>query len=351
MQLDDLLRRYGSLVDEAIRRILPTETDEIGMREILGFKDGALDREAIQKSFTGPAWDLIERGGKRWRAIMMILAYEALGGDYRDVIDFSVIPELIHNGTLAVDDVEDRGEYRRGKPCIHRIYGEDVAINMGNTLYYYPLLTVLRRHELPHLKELKLHRTYIEEMLRLSIGQSTDIGWHRHQHRDLTEEHYITMVKMKTGSLVRLATRYACILAGADDIEDEIIRYSDAISTAFQIQDDVLNLIGDPKKYGKERGGDIKEGKITLLVIHALRNLKREDADRLSEILSKHTTDQSLLDEAIELIKKSGAIEYGTKFSLNLLDEAISVLESVLRPSEARESLIELSRFLVLREY
>jgi len=101
----------------------------------------------------------------------MLMIYEALGGDPKEIAPLSVIPEVIHNGTLAVDDVEDGSEYRRGKPCIHRIYGEDIAINMGNTMYYLPLM-LLRKLNLEPEKRLRILEEYVEMMLKLSFGQA-----------------------------------------------------------------------------------------------------------------------------------------------------------------------------------
>ncbi|NIV44480.1 MAG: polyprenyl synthetase family protein, partial [Gammaproteobacteria bacterium] len=91
-----------------------------------------------------PMWDFLERGGKRWRPALFLLVIEALGEDSEKFLDFAIIPEVIHNGTIMVDDVEDDSTFRRGKPCTHRIFGIDIAVNTGNAMYFLPLLTLIK---------------------------------------------------------------------------------------------------------------------------------------------------------------------------------------------------------------
>ncbi len=348
-----LLERYAAMVNEAIERYIPRAFDEAYVRWACREPKYAYDTEALTEAIAKPFWDLLDRGGKRWRPALMLIIYEALSGrDAKEVADFAVIPEVIHNGTLIVDDVEDDSELRRGKPCVHRIYGVDIAINTGNTMYYLPLMVVLRSDRLDERTKLRIYEMYVQEMVRLSFGQAMDIAWHRGiRGAEVSEEQYLQMCAYKTGTLARFAAKLGAILAGAPDEQVESIgRFAEAVGVAFQIQDDILNITGDPEKYGKELGGDITEGKRTLMVIYTLRRANEEDRKRLLEILDMHTRDPKLIAEAINIMRCYGAVEYAKEVARRLVREAWAEVDGWLKPSPAKEALKSLARFLVERE-
>ena len=346
-----VLAEYARLVNEALEKYIPRRIDEAWLNRVLGAPEYAYEVESLNKGVFEPFWDLADRGGKRWRPALMLMIYEALGGDPREIAPLAVIPEVIHNGTLAVDDVEDGSEFRRGKPCIHRIYGEDIAINMGNTMYYLPLL-VLSEVAIPDEKKLKILEEYVRMMIRLSLGQAMDIAWHRGIVKEVNESQYLQMTLFKTGALAGFAAKMAAIMADAPEERARMIqRFAELIAVAFQIQDDILNLVGDEAKYGKEIGGDITEGKRTLMVIHALRNLPADEAERLRRILDMRTGDKRLIMEAIDLMKKAGSIDYARKVSEELAMEALEALRRGLPKSESRRKLEVLAEFLIRREF
>ncbi|MCL7386832.1 MAG: polyprenyl synthetase family protein [Thaumarchaeota archaeon] len=346
-----VLAEYARLVNEALEKYIPRRIDEAWLNRVLGAPEYAYEVESLNKGVFEPFWDLADRGGKRWRPALMLMIYEALGGDPREIAPLAVIPEAIHNGTLAVDDVEDGSEFRRGKPCIHRIYGEDIAINMGNTMYYLPLL-VLNEVAIPDEKKLKILEEYVRMMIRLSLGQAMDIAWHRGIVKEVNESQYLQMTLFKTGALAGFAAKMAAIMADAPEERARMIqRFAELIAVAFQIQDDILNLVGDEAKYGKEIGGDITEGKRTLMVIHALRNLPADEAERLRRILDMRTGDKRLIMEAIDLMKKAGSIDYARKVSEELAMEALEALRRGLPKSESRRKLEVLAEFLIRREF
>lgn len=345
------LSSYAKIVNDALEKYVPRVIDESWLKELFGEAEHMYELEALNKSIFKPFWDLADRGGKRWRPALMLMIYEAFGGNPEKAAPLSVIPEVIHNGTLAVDDVEDGSEYRRGKPCIHRIYGEDVAINMGNTMYYLPLM-LLRKLNLEPEKRLKILEEYVETMLKLSFGQAMDIAWHKGLVESVDEKQYLQMTLFKTGALAGFAAKLAAIMAEVPEDKASLAqRFAELIAVAFQIQDDVLNVVGDEAKYGKEIGGDITEGKRTLMVIHALRNLPPGDARRLREILDMKTKDKKLIEEAIELMRKAGSIEYAKNVSRRLAEKALKILRELLPEEERRRKLESLANFLITREY
>lgn len=346
-----ILDEYGRRINRALEEFIPRRVDERTIVELLGVPEYKYETESINMSVLQPFWDLLDRGGKRWRPALTLLVYEALGKDLDEILPLAIIPEVIHNGTLVVDDVEDGSDFRRGKPCIHRIYGVDVAINMGNTMYFLPLL-VLSKIDLPQHKKARILEEYVKAMVELSIGQAMDIAWHRGMVEKIDEDQYLQMTLFKTGALARFSVKLATIMADAPrEVEEKLSRFAESIAVAFQIKDDILNLVGDEVKYGKEIGGDIKEGKRTLMVVKALKLLPKEKADRLREILNMQTSDPHLIREAIELIKESGSIEYARSLSNQLVTRAWSELDDLLPDSEAKKNLKALAEFLVSREY
>lgn len=350
-EVSEILSSYSKIVNEALEKYVPRKVDERKLEELFGEADYRYEAESINKGIFEPLWDLMERGGKRWRPALMIMVYEALGGMAEKIAPLTIIPEVIHNGTLAVDDVEDGSELRRGKPCIHRIYGEDIAINMGNTMYYLPLL-VLDKVGIRGEKKLAILEEYVATMLKLSFGQAMDIAWHRGLVSEIDEKQYLQMTLFKTGALAGFSAKIAAIMADApEDVKKNIQKFAELIAIAFQIQDDVLNLVGDEAKYGKEIGGDITEGKRTLMVIHALKNLPRKDAEKLLKILNMRTADRALIREAIELMERAGSIEYAKNVSKQLAEEALKILKKTLPENAARKKLELLADFLIAREY
>jgi len=346
-----VLEKYAKLVNETIEKHIPRRLNEETIKNFCGKSRFQWDLDALNRTICEPFWDLLDRGGKRWRPALLLIVYEALGGNSKDVIDFAIIPEVIHNGTLIVDDVEDDSEFRRGKPCIHRIYGTDIAINVGNTLYYLPLITIIKDNKLDVKTKIKIYETYIQEMIKLSFGQAMDIAWHKGLSRNVSEEQYMQMCALKTGTLARMAAKIGAILAGAEDeIVEKIGRFAEAIGVAFQIQDDILNIIGEESKYGKEIGGDITEGKRTLMVIYTLRKASPPDRDRLLEILDMHTRNKRLISEAISIMKKYDAINYAKKVSRRLVEEAWNEIDKILPESEAKNALRALAEFLIERD-
>ncbi len=291
------------------------------------------------------------------------MVIEALGGDPEKYLDFVIVPELVHNGTLIIDDLEDSSEMRRGKPCTYRLFGVDVAVNVGNALYYLPLLPLIKnKANLTKDILIKLYNIYSQEMINVSFGQGMDIAWHKGlaNANQLTEEEYLQMCAYKTGTLARMSGKMAAVLAGADERTTEIVgNLVESIAVAFQIQDDILNISGDLEKIkegdtsnlGKEFGEDIKEGKRSLLVIHALKNADEKDKKRLIEILDMHTSDINLIVEAVEIIKKYDSFEHARNIAGSIVKEAWRLSDKILPESDAKEKLKAFANFLIEREF
>ncbi|MCS7138165.1 MAG: polyprenyl synthetase family protein [Candidatus Caldarchaeum sp.] len=341
------LTEYATAVERAVEKHIPTVFTENYLLKQYGRPRFSYSPRSFTEGLAKPFWELFSRGGKRWRPALTILTYEALGGDVSEIMELAAVPEIIHNATLMVDDVEDSSLMRRGKPCIHRLYGVDIAVNAGNALYYLPIHILTKNLE--ERKACMLLRKYVEMMVKLSLGQTMDIVWHKALVADVSEEDYLQMASFKTGALSRFSVELACVYAGRNELIEELGDFGETIGTAFQIQDDYLNIFGEEEKYRKEIGGDITEGKYTLMTVYALRHLPQDKSRRLREILAEHTSDPQKVREAIDLIKQSGAGEYAKSTMRKIVEKAWLKVDRILPPSHAKVKLGKLVGFLVER--
>jgi len=351
-EIEKILDEKAPIINKMIERYAPRKYNRNSLIFTLGAPRYEYNIEAVNKAIADPIWEFLDRGGKRWRPNLFLLVCQALGTDPDRLSDFAIIPEVIHNGTLMIDDVEDSSETRRGKPCTYKLFGLDVAINTGNVMYYLPLLALIKnKNKISLEQENKIYEVYVQEMIRLSFGQATDIAWHKGL-AEANDMQYLQMCAHKTGTLARMSAKMAAVLAGASDTTVERMgRFAETIAVAFQIQDDVLDLVGE--EFAERKGGrgqDITEGKRSLMVIHTLEKAQEADKKRLLEILDMHTTDQKLRDEAIAIIKKYGSIKYAKWFARSLIDKSWKEIDQLLKPSDAKRKLRAFARYLVERE-
>jgi len=355
IDIERFLAEGTVLIDKAIEKYIPRRYDKDSLAYTLGRPRYEYHVEALNKTIAEPLWEFLDRGGKRWRPSLFLLICEALGKDPEKLVDYAAIPELVHNGLLIIDDIEDNSELRRGKPCSHRLYGLDVAINLGNEMFFLPLLPLIKnRGKLPPSKTARIYEIYAQEMVNVGFGQATDIAWHRGlaDADKVSKRQYLQMCTYKTGTLARMAAKMAGALADAnEDLVEKLGRFAEAIGVAFQIQDDILDLTG--KEFTEKKGGrgqDITEGKRSLVVIHTLEKAEPKDRERLIEILNKHTAEQRLRDEAINIMKRYGAIEYAKRFAQKLVKKNWAEVDKLLPKSAAKEKLRAFAYYLIERE-
>ena len=351
----DVLAEWKPVVDDAIAEIVPREITQEHMEEYFGQPQYEYDLPSIQTAILDPTWELLDRGGKRWRPVVFLLLVEAFGENPADYLPYATIPELLHTGTIIVDDIEDGAEMRRGEPALHHIYGADISLNAGNALYFIPLKIISHNPgELDDSARLRAFDMLMYELNRTHLGQGVDIKWHNETGRTATEAQYLEMCACKTGCLARIVARLAAIVTGQSaDVENQVARYAERMSVAFQIGDDILDiehsldLAGD---FGKAFGNDVREGKTTLMVIHVLENAPAAGADRLVEILNAKENSDDEIMEAIQIMQEANAVEYAREKALELAREARHELEQLDLDPEASELLSEFTRFVVERE-
>jgi len=271
--------------------------------------------------------DYPRRGGRAFRPSLCIATARAFGMPIEAALRTAVSIELIHNAMLIHDDIEDESEQRRGKPTMHAAEGVPIAINVGDMLSLLSMRPLLdNRNTLgPELSLRVLEET--ERMARESAeGQALELGWRRDNVTELVEADYFLMVLKKTCWLATIhPSRMGALIGSRGMIDlDRCIRFGYFLGTAFQIQDDLLNLEGDATAYGKELGGDIREGKRTLMLIHLIAKAAECERDRLRCILGIPRIERTDDDIAwvLERMNFYGSLDYARQVAHGLAGAA-----------------------------
>jgi geranylgeranyl diphosphate synthase type I len=351
----DVLAEWRPVVDEAIEELLPREIDEDYLTEWFGPASHRYDPDAIQRALSDPIWDLLDRGGKRWRAVVCLLLLDGFGADPEEHLLYACIPEILHNGTIIVDDVEDGAEMRRGEPALHHRFGQDVALNAGNAMYFLPLKVInANPGDLDAETQLATYDMLMYELNRTHLGQGMDIHWHRDREATVEEAEYLEMCACKTGCLGRIVARLAAILTDQpDEVEREIAAYAEEMSIAFQIGDDILdveNSLEQAGEFGKAFGNDIREGKRTLMVIHALDRVEPREADRLASILHAEENSREEILDAIGILQSADSVEYAREQALAFAESARGHLSNVPLEEERADQLASFTEFVIERD-
>ena len=311
------------------------------------FSDG--HQADMRRYLYGPLAVYTSNAGKRHRPLICMLACEAVGGDPEKARAAAAAIEHFHTAALIHDDIEDASETRRGEPCLHIREGLGLAINAGDLALSLVTGTVVDDPRLDDRVKLRVLHELVEMTTRTIEGQALDIGWARDDRFDITTGDYLLMANHKTAfysGAVPLAI--GSIIGGGSETQTATLRaFGMASGLAFQIQDDVLNLVGTREATKKDFRSDITEGKRTLVAIHALRT--SADRARLLELLSARTTDLTALEEAVGIMRASGSIDYARSYALDLVTCAKRDLLSAVPRSRARDLLASMADFFVKR--
>ncbi len=306
---------------------LVTETlHEYGARTQTALKPYLPDKEPRRYLYDLLA-DYPQRGGKMMRPSLCIATARVFGARLDDALRTAVAIELLHNALLIHDDIEDGSEERRGRPTLHKLHGVPLALHAGDTLTLMSLRPLIENRNTigPRLTMRILEET--ERMAQESAeGQALDLGWRQENATDIDDDNYLQMVLKKTCWLATIyPSRVGAIIGSRDSLDlDPFIRFGFFVGAAFQIQDDVLNLVAE-KEYGKERDGDIWEGKRTLMLIRLLKKAKPDEREQIVTLLAqpreKRTDCQ--VRWVRELMETYDCIEYARHIARGLAGAAL----------------------------
>ena len=313
------------------------------------FFDGKATSADLERYLYGPLGAYSDNAGKRHRPLICMLAAASVGGDFSAALSAAAAIEHFQSAALIHDDIADNGQLRRGKPCLHLTEGVGLAINCGD--YALTLVTdaILRDEVLADAIKLRVLRELVDMMQRTVEGQALDLGWVRDGRFDLTIDDYLDMATHKT-AYYSGAIPLACgaIIGGGTPEQVEALRsFGMDTGLAFQIQDDLLNLIGEKESRNKDFRSDITEGKRTLVAVHALGEAAHHD--ELIGILTSETTDPAQLARAVELFEASGSIEYARSYALELTARAKRTLEGIELEPRAKDLFYAMADFFVDR--
>ncbi|GAB3311209.1 geranylfarnesyl diphosphate synthase [Haloplanus salinarum] len=305
---------------------------------------------------------LLKAGGKRLRPTVSLLVAEAiadvpplsvdyrqfpaLDGDDVDVMAGALSLEVIQSFTLIHDDIMDDDTLRRGVPAVHEAYDVDTAILAGDTLYSTAFEIMAETGAAPE-NGLEAMRMLANTCTRICEGQALDVEF---EHRtEVLPEEYLEMVESKTAVLYGDAAATPAILLDAeDDVVDALYDYGIHSGTAFQIQDDVLDLTVPSERLGKQRGSDLVENKETLITLHARQ--QGVDVDGLVDAEDADALTDEAVESAVETLNEVGSIEYAREKARSLVAQSKADLDA-LPDNEARSLLEDLAEYLISRGY
>jgi geranylgeranyl diphosphate synthase type II len=294
------------------------------------------------------------RGGKGIRSELLLASARAHGAEpgtpaYDGALWLAAALELFQNWVLIHDDIEDDSEERRGRPALHRLHGVPLAINAGDALHVC-MWEAVRRADVPGAVEEFLHMIH-----RTAEGQHLDLSWVEHREWALHAADYVQMVELKTAHYTVISPlRLGALAAGAVPAA-AFTEAGLALGTAFQIRDDVLNLAGDPLKYGKEIGGDLLEGKRTMIVLSWLEGAPAEQRHVFLEQMRRNRPDKdpAAIAQIQAWLLASGEVARAQAYAHTQAARGLTLLEDAFRdatdPQAARE-LLAVIRDLATRD-
>ncbi|MEL7567651.1 MAG: polyprenyl synthetase family protein [Dehalobacterium sp.] len=297
--------------------------------------------EAEEPLLTQASGHLLRAGGKRIRPAFALLAGKFFNYDFDKLLPLTVALEIIHMASLVHDDVVDASLIRRGRPTVKAKWGNRVSMHSGDFLFAQSLL-LISQYEDKRISKI-LSRVSVE-MCQGEIQQISASFDAEQRLRD-----YLYRIKRKTALLISASCQLGAIVTGAPErLVRALNRYGYNLGMAFQITDDILDLVADEKVLGKPVGGDLRQGIITLPVIYALEH--SAEKARLKELVKKQEKSEEEVKETISLIKESGAIEYSFNISNKYLEKAKKELNK-LPDVKTKKTFAIIANYIGERKY
>ncbi len=284
-------------------------------------------------------------GGKRVRPVMCLMGNELFDEIHADAWQVATAIELFHNFTLIHDDIMDAAPLRRGFETVHYKYGPNTALLAGDVMlvaaYEY-----LNKISSSYLKP--IIQIFSKTAKEVCEGQQVDMDFEKLENVSLDD--YLNMIELKTSVLLAASLQMGAILGGAGEgNQDHLYEFGRNLGIAFQIQDDYLDAFGDPEKFGKTAGGDIKQNKKTFLLIHVLETANEHQQKELKHLLSSDAEDK--VQRVLKIFKDCNVDDWAKKLKQQYFDKALHHLDEVAVLSLRKKPLRELADFLIQRDY
>lgn len=318
-------QRYRSLIDQRIRTCV---------------------RKNEPVSLYEPMKYVLSASGKRIRPLLIVLSCEAVGGTMNEAVNAAVAIEVLHNFTLVHDDIMDNAPSRRGRATVHVRWDSNVAILVGDELVAVAYRELLRTKSRAIAQ---VADVFTEGVVEVCEGQAYDKEFET--LRDVSLDEYLLMISKKTGKLFSVSTEIGALIGGGTEREIKALRsFGSYLGRAFQIQDDLLDVVADEKEFGKAIGGDIVEGKKTFLLIKAFERAEGKDRKLIQSIIKNKGTSRKNIPLVRAIYEKYGVLELAKQSIDKDIRQANLQLEK-LRDTPAREMLLWFSTMLLNRQF
>lgn len=287
----------------------------------------------------------LQLGGKRIRPVLCLMGNELIGDITEDAWHVATAIELFHNFTLIHDDIMDKAPLRRGMPTVHEKYEESTALLAGDvmlvTAYEY-----LNQISTQYSK--KIFQLFNKTAKEVCEGQQLDMDFEKQKNVSLDE--YLNMISLKTSVLLAASLKMGAILGGALERNQNLLyEFGRKLGLAFQVQDDYLDAFGDPEKFGKQVGGDIKANKKTFLLIHTLETASPSQKEEMEQLMQSN--DDSKIDKVLSIFRQCKVDQWAREMKQQFSKEAFGHLEDIAVVSKRKEPLKQLANYLIHREY
>ena len=308
-------------------------------------EDATITRQPT--SLYDPIKYVLSIGGKRIRPVLLLLTYNMYRDDIERVMPTAVGLETYHNYTLLHDDLMDKADMRRGMPTVHRKWDDNTAILSGDSML---VVAFQRVAQCPAENLQDILSLFTKTALEIGEGQQYDMDFENRM--DVTEDEYIEMIRLKTSVLLACAVKMGAIMAGASDEDAKnLYAFGEKLGLAFQLQDDLLDVYGDPKVFGKAIGGDITSNKKTYMLINAILRANNEQREELIKWITTDNFDKEEKIKAVtKLYNKIGIRQLCEKKINDYFAEALTYLEKVNVPEEKKTALQRFTDQMMHRE-
>jgi geranylgeranyl pyrophosphate synthase len=366
--LDQFFKRISQIVINSIEAVLPRQpTYEQAINLIANQENqyllNTLDLQIFSKTILSPLRDIIDRGGKAWRSFIYILCIDCVGGDSRKFEHWLAFPEILHVGSLMIDDIQDQSNVRRGGPACHLLHGIGQTINAGTAAYFLPLHSLIEQTpELTTENKLKVYESTFFTLRAAHVGQGLDIYGLDYLMNDSIEtgdslpleQAILCIHRLKSGVPAGSLARMGAMIGGGTKEQCDVLEnYIQSLGIAFQIIDDVLNLRGF-ENGTKQRGEDIMAGKVTFPIAKAInRKCLNDERQRqhVWNIIKNKTTDLMVINNLIELLEHCGSIDESIIYAKSLVEDSWMKLDPFIPDSFYKLILRAFGLYILERHY